>query len=132
MGEIRHPQRPVPRKYLLSILFLAERMATSDGDVPVMQRRVIDVLAEEADMQDFHNDKTYRLLSDRKACDNLDIDAAKEAALVVITLVLKADGVRRPEELEYFTKVREMLGADPVMVPGEIEAHKALALEYLR
>jgi hypothetical protein len=132
MGEIRHPQRPVPRKYLLSILFLAERMATSDGDVPVMQRRMIDVLAEEADMQDFHNDKTYRLLSDRKACDNLDIDAAKEAALVVITLVLKADGVRRPEELEYFTKVREMLGADPVMVPGEIEAHKALALEYLR
>ena len=132
MGEIRHPQRPVPRKYLLSILFLAERMAVSDRDVPVKERLMIDMLAEEVDMRDFRNDKTYRLLSDHKACDNLDIDAAKEAALVVIALVLKADGVRRPEEQEYFTKVREMLGADPVMVPGEMEAHKALALAYLR
>lgn len=132
MGEIRHPQRPLPRKYLLSILFLAERMAKSDGEVPVKERFMIDTLAEQVEMKDFREDKTYRLLSDQKACDNLDIDQAKEGALVVISLILKADGIRHPDEQAYFKKVRELLGAEPVMVPGELDAHKALALEYMR
>ncbi len=131
MSEIRHPQRAIPEKYLTSILFLADRMASSDAEVAEQEARMIDQLAKAVNMENFRKAPDYRLMSDRKACENLDAEAAKKAALVVISLVLKADQVRRNEEHEYFREVRSLLDTDPVAVLQDLEAHKALALEYL-
>jgi len=52
------------------------------------------------------------------------------AALVVLSLVLKADVQRKPSEHAYFTRIREALGAPPITVPVDVEGHKQLALEY--
>ena len=131
MASIQIPEQPLPRKYLQSILYLADRMAEADGNVMPRERLMIEALAEAADMKDFRSDKSYRQLSDMRACSMLDIEAAKEAALVVLSLVMKADLVQREEEREYFTKIRNILESEPISVPHDLQAHKELALKFL-
>lgn len=126
-----HPPRPLHHKYLEPILYLAERMARSDKELAAAERRVVDVLARQAHMKDFRTKPWYRELNDDSACKKLDIDAAKRGCLVVLTLVLKADVKKKPEEHEYFHRLRMMLGADPIVVPVDYEQHKKLALEYV-
>ena len=131
MSNIDAPEQPLPRKYLQSILYLADRMAAADGNVVAKERRMIESLAEAAHMMDFRNDSSYRQLNDHRACSTLDLEEAKSAALVVISLVMKANAVNRGEKLEYFRKVRGMLHCDPITVPTDMHAHKELALKYL-
>jgi len=126
-----HPPRPLHRKYVEPILYLAERMARSDKELAAAERRVVDVLAKHAGLKDFRAKSWYRELSDVTACKRLDIDAAKRGCLVVLTLVLKADIKKKPEEHEYFTRLRMLLGAEPIIVPIDLELHKQLALEYV-
>jgi hypothetical protein len=131
MSKFDAPEQPLPRKYLQSILYLADRMAEADGNVVAKERRMIESLAEAAHMIDFRNDSSYRQLSDFRACTALDMEEAKSAALVVISLVMKTNTINRDEKLEYFRKVRAMLHCDPITVPTDMLAHKELALKYL-
>jgi hypothetical protein len=130
-SNVIHPARPLHRKYVEPILYLADRMAESDKELAAAERRMIDFLAEKTKQKDFRRQKWYRDLSDKTACERLEIDAAKLGCLVVLTLVLKADVKKKPEEHGYFSKIRTQLGAPPIVVPSDIEAHKRLALEYL-
>jgi len=126
-----HPPRPLHHKYLEPILYLAERMAKSDKELAAAERRFVDELAKAAGMKDFRTKPWYRELTDESACKKLDIDAAKRGCLVVLTLVLKADVKKKPEEHEYFHRLRVMMGAEPITVPVDLEQHKKLAMEYV-
>jgi hypothetical protein len=130
-SNVIHPARPLHRKYVEPILYLADRMAESDKELAAAERRTVDYLAENAKAKDFRRQKWYRELSDKSACERLDIDAAKLGALVVLTLVLKADVKKRPEEHTYFTRIRTLLGAPPIVVPVDLESHRKLALAYI-
>lgn len=130
-SNVIHPARPLHRKYVEPILYLADRMAESDKELAAAERRMVDYLAENARVKDFRRQKWYRELNDKAACERLDIDTAKLGALVVLTLVLKSDVKKKPEEHSYFTRIRALLGAPPVVVPADLEAHRKLALEYI-
>ena len=56
---------------------------------------------------------------------------ARQGALVVLSLVLKADSDRLESEQAYFTEIRGMIGGDPVTVPIDFQDHKNLAVEYV-
>ncbi len=131
-GRTLNPARAVPKKYLEPILYLADRMSASDGNVLASERRVIDELASAVNMKNFRHERSFRALDDETACKKLDLEAAKTAALVVISLVLKADMNRDANEHEYFRKIRTMMGAQPVTVPTDVNAHRELALEFLK
>ena len=129
---IIHPPQPLPRKYIEPILFLAERMSMADGMMVPKERRMIENLAEAAGTADFRENRGYSNLTERQACAMLDEEEAKVGALVVISLVLKADVERKAVEQDFFHKIRNLLEAEPVTVPIELEAHKQLALQYLK
>ncbi|HEX7928476.1 MAG TPA: hypothetical protein VF678_12855 [bacterium] len=130
-SNIIHPARPLHRKYVEPILYLADRMAESDKQLAAAERRMVDELAANAKVKDMRRQKWYRDLNDKTACERLDIDAAKLGALVVLTLVLKADIKKKPDEHSYFTRIRTQLDAPPIVVPVDIDAHRKLALAYI-
>ena len=126
----RPPAKPLPKKYLPAILYLADRMSAIDKDVVSKERSLIFQLAEFANMSDFRSKREFMDMDEEKACTILDIEVARHAALVVMALILKADGLRKPEEHNYFRKIREKLGAASVSVPVELEAHKTYAARF--
>ena len=130
-SQIIQPSKALPRKYIAPILYLADRMSSADKNVVVKERTLIEQLAEAASRKDFRSERWYKEFTQETACSVLDIDAAKRGALVVLSLVLKADSTRLESEHEYFTKIRTMLGAQPVIVPKDLEAHKQLAMKYV-
>lgn len=130
-SNIIEPTRALPKKYVEPILYLADRMSSADKHVVVKERSIIEDLAEAANRKNFRSERGFADLSEDKACQMLEIDAAKRGALVVMALVLKADLSRVDSEHEYFRKIRAKLGAQPVTVPVGLEAHKQLALKYL-
>ena len=132
VSQIMHPPRPLHRKYYESIFYLADRMCSADGEVAPNERRLLEELSKAAGVEDFRSRQTFRHMTIDDACSKLDIDTAKNGAMVIMTLLLKADTRRRDTEQSYFSKVREKLGAPPVHVPVSLEAHKALALEYIK
>lgn len=130
-SKVIEPARALPSKYLEPIMYLADRMATADKKMVTKERSVIDDLAEAIHKKNFRSDRSYMDLNEDKACSLLNIEVAKRAALVVMTLVLKADHKRVDAEHAYFRKIRGKLGTDPVIVPVDLAAHKTLALKYL-
>lgn len=131
-GKSLFPQRAIPKKYILPILFLAERMSSSDGNVAAKEKRLIDELADAVGLKNYRYERSFRTLTDESACEMLDLAGTKTAALVVITLVLKSDFDRKDEEHEFFRKIRGLMGSGPVTVPADLEEHKKLALAYLK
>ena len=131
-SKVVRPARPLSKKFLEPIFYLAEGMAAADKHVVPKEYRMIDVLADAAGLKGFRNSKNYRGLTQQKACDQLDIEVAKRAALVIIALVLKADFNRVHSEHEYFTRIRTALNAGPVVVPVDLDAHRDLALAYIQ
>ena len=129
--NIVHPPRPLAKKYFEPILYLADRMAAADGEVVPKETKIIDSLAKAANMEKFRTSKGFRDLTQKKACELLDIEAAKRGALVILSLVLKSDLRRSDSEQEYFHRIRTLLATDAVTVPVELETHKKLALEYI-
>ena len=130
-SQVIQPARPLPKKYVEPILYLADRMSQVDKEVAVKERSVIEDLAASVNKKNFRTERWFREMTEEDACGILDIDAAKRGALVVMALVLKSDQYRLESEHAFFKKIRTMLGAEPVRVPVEVEAHKALALKYL-
>jgi len=130
-SNVAHPTRALPKKYVEPILYLADRMSESDGKVVPKERKLVEELAKAAKYKEFRHEKWYRDFTDEKACQAINIDSARQGLLVVLSLLLKADENRKETEHAYFTKIRHLVGGDPVTVPKDIEAHRKLALEYL-
>ena len=130
-SQVIQPAKALPKKYVDPILYLADRMASVDKNVVIKEVSIIEILAEAANKKDFRHERSYRDFTQESACAMLNIEAAKRGALVVLSLVLKADQSRLDTEHEYFTKIRTLLGSDPVAVPIDLESHKQLALKYL-
>jgi hypothetical protein len=130
-SNIVHPARALPRKYIEPILYLADQMSAADGKVLPKERKMVEELAKAASYKDFRHEDWYRKLSEEKACQAIAIDSARQGLLVVLALLLKADEARKDTEHAYFTKIRNLVGGDPVHVPVDLEAHKKLALEYI-
>ena len=128
--NIIHPPRPLAKKYFEPILYLAELMASADKEVVAKENRTIDSLAKAAKMENFRTSKGFRDLTQKKACEMLDIEAAKRGALVILALVLKSDLRRNDAEQEFFSRIRASLNTDGVTVPVDLETHRELALEY--
>jgi hypothetical protein len=129
---IEKPNHPLPRKYVEPILFLAERMASMERVQPPPPQRMVDALAETVGQAGFRRERWFRELNDNRACERIDLETAKKGALVVLSLVLKADTNRGEEARAYFSKIRALLGAEPITVPADLADHKELTLKYLR
>ena len=130
-SNVMEPSKPLPRKYVEPILYLADRMASADKEIAPKERHIIDDLAQAANRKGFRDERWFRTLTEEAACKALDIEIAKRGALVVLALVLKADSARKPEEHQLFTRIRTKLEAPPVTVPLELDSHKKLALKYI-
>jgi len=130
-SKVVHPPRALPRKYVEPILYLADQMSAADGNVLPKERKMVEELAKAANYKDFRHEDWYRKLNEEKACQAISIDSARQGLLVVLALLLKADENRKESEHTYFSKIRNLVGGDPVHVPIDLEAHKKLALEYL-
>ena len=129
-GKVFYPQRQLSRKTAEPILFLAEKMADADHDKVPRESRMIDMIADAVGMSTFRHQPWFRDMTQEAAIARITTDMAKKAAMVVLTLVLKADSRRKPREHEYFTWLRNQIGADPITVPVALEDHKKLALMY--
>lgn len=130
-SHVVHPKHTLPRKYIEPILYLADRMSESDGKVVPKERKLVEELAKAANFKDFRHEKWYRDFTDEKACQAINIDSARQGLLVILALLLKADTARKDPEHAYFTKIRHLVGGDPVTVPKDVEEHRKLALEYI-
>ena len=129
--HIERPNHPVPRKYVEPILYLAERMSNQDKLVPAPGKRIVDELAEALLMKDFRRQPWFRSLNEQRACEMLDLETVKLAALVVLTLVMKVDTTRGDAAKAFFSKTRQALGMEPLAVPAEPDVHKDLAFRFL-
>lgn len=129
--HVERPTRPIPRKYLEPILYLADRMSAQDRIVPAPPQRMVDQLAEAAQMKDLRRQPWYRAMNEERACEALDLETVKRAALVVLSLVLKADTTRGEAAKAYFSMLREKLNMEPIAVPSELDQHRDLALRHL-
>ena len=131
-SQVEKPGHAISRRYYEPIIFLAERMASMDKITPMPEQRMVDELAKAVGLEDVRRQRWFRDLNDNKACERIDLDTVKRCILVVLSLVMKADTQRGEDAKKYFSKIRELLGADPITVPVEIEEHKELALKYLK
>ena len=128
--KLYYPQRQLSRKTAEPILFLAEKMAQSVRETVPRESRMIDRIADAVGMSTFRHQPWFREMTQEAAIARITTDMAKRATMVVLTLVLKADTKRKPSEHEYFTWLRNQIGAEPITVPVGLEDHKKLALKY--
>lgn len=131
-SQVTKPAHVVSRRYHEPIIYLAERMASMDKITPAPEARMVDKLAHAVGIESSKKQRWFRDLNDDKACEKIDTDTVKRCVLVVLTLVLKADTQRGEEAKKYFSKIRELLDADPITVPVEMDEHQALAMKYLK
>jgi hypothetical protein len=122
--------RALPRKFIEPILYLGDRMVGM-GKAPG-RNAVLEHLAEAAGLKEYFRQQWFREMNDHKACEKLDVDAAKKGALVVLALLIKTDPAATDVHRAFFTKVRTMLEAEPISVPADADEHKRLALGYMR
>ena len=127
---IIHPSHAASRRVLGPVFYLAHKMARSDNEALRKETKIVDDLAKRAGVADYRIQKWYTELTEEKAIAALSGDEAKRCCMVVLTLVLKADGEKKPEEHAFFSKIRTSLGAPPIVVPVSLEDHKKLAYEY--
>jgi hypothetical protein len=127
----RPPTRALPRKYAEPILYLADRMSGM-GQAGSKERATLQHLAESAGLKDYGRQQWFRELNDQRACQRLDIESAKRGALVVLALLIKTDPQAADAHRAYFTKVRTLLGSEPITVPADVEEHRRMALGFLR
>lgn len=129
-SSIVHPHRVLSRKTAEPIIYLAHRMSKSDSESVRRETRIIDMVAKAVGYENYRHDSWFKDMTEAEALKRINSDLAKNACLVVLSLILKADSHRKDEEQEYFSWVRDQLGADPITVPIDIEEHKKLAMDY--
>ncbi|MDH5751589.1 MAG: hypothetical protein OEZ59_04140 [Deltaproteobacteria bacterium] len=142
--HIHIPQHAIPKKYLEPIFFLAGKMAEKtdleefDGIAEVSHdqisddERMVDRLAKLAGLENIKKQRWFRELDEKKACERLDIETAKMAALVIITLVMKVDTDKGEKAKTYFSKVRKLMESNPIAVPAELAEHQRIARKFLQ
>lgn len=130
--HIVHPTRKVPRDLVAPILYLADRMSNSGLNETPRASRTVDKLADALGQPTFRVQPWFRNLTEAGAIAQLNTENARQAALVVLSLILKTAKGSRGAERAYFSYVREQLGAPPITVPADLNAHKRLALRYFR
>jgi hypothetical protein len=126
------PPPPEPDCFLIAMFYLAEQMAQADGVRAISERQTIDGLASLAGVPEFRRHPWYRALDEDLACAMLRGELLQHTTLVLLSLVLKADGQRLRAEHTYFTRIRKRLGAAPITVPINLDRHRYLALKSLR
>lgn len=132
-SRIYYPPYALTRDQLAPILYLAERLSRADTEWRPRERRVADVLAEAAGLDKFRTQPWFRELNEAGAVQQITSPLARRAALVILSLVLKAHELDQdPEELAWFSRIRSALGEAPVTVPRDLDGHMALALAYVR
>jgi hypothetical protein len=129
--HVERPAHPIPRKYVEPVMYLVERMSQQDRVVPPTGKRIADQLAEALQMKDFRRQPWMRQMNDQQACAMLDLETVKLGALVVLSLVMKADTTRGEAAKAYFSKIRQLLQMEPISIPADLEAHKAIAFAFL-
>jgi hypothetical protein len=131
-GAHAHANRPshaLPRKYVEPILYLAHRMATLEKAAG--KQSLAQHLATAAGISDYRTQHWFHALNDRRACELLETETAKRAALIVLALISKAEFDSDEPHRAYFSKIRDLFGAEPISIPKDVEEHKRLALAYL-
>ncbi len=131
-GAIQRPQGRLSRKVAEPILYLADRMTQLDGEAVARDARMVDSLADALGLPTFRRQPWYRDMTEAGALHRLTSDNAKRAAMVVLSLMIKTGRTDKDAALQYFSRVRLQLGADPVRVPQDVEQHKRLALRYFK
>ncbi len=126
------PTPPEPDCFLMAMFYLAEQMAQADGVRAISEQQTIDGFAGLAGVPEFRRHPWYRALNEDLACAMLRGELLQKTTLVLLSLVLKADGERLRVEHRYFTRIRLRLGAAPITVPINLDRHRYLALKYLR
>lgn len=129
--KAERPPHAVARRHLEPILFLADRLTGIAPGEPEGQPEVQE-LADLVGLHDYRAQNAFKELSERRACEALDSDLARKAALVTLALVLKTDTDRGDKANAYFQKIREALDVGPVAVPTDLAEHRALVHNYLR
>ena len=129
--HVTRPNHPIPRKYVEPILYLADRMGQQDRLQPPPAKRVLDELAELVNAKDFRRQPWYRQMNERKAVEMLDLETTKRAALVVMSLVMKLETTRGDAAKQFFTRVREMMGAEAISVPSDVAEHRDIAFGFM-
>ena len=124
--------RPIRHYHLEPILFLADRMAKLGSGMDIGSRQMVDKLARLLGMAEFRQQDWYRTMTDQRACTILNREWARKGALVTLALVRKRVGREGRKAGEYFTRIRRLLGEEPISVPADPAAHLSLALDYLR
>lgn len=123
---------PLPREAVQAVLFLADKLALAQQQAVARDLRMVDALADAAGMATFRHQPWYRDLTEAGAVMRLRGERAKRVALEALALVLKTDLAGHPEEKAYFTELRLAMGAPPVRVPANLEAHKRRVFAHLR
>jgi hypothetical protein len=131
-GAIQRPQGRLSRKAAEPILYLADRVTQLDNEAVARDSRMVDALADALGLPTFRRQPWFRDMTEAGALHRITSDNAKRAALVVLSLMIKTGRSHNDAALEYFSRVRRQLGADPVRVPQDVEQHKRLALRYFK
>lgn len=129
-GAIQRPQGRLSRKVAEPILYLADCMTQLDNEATGRDSRMVDFLADALGLPTFRRQPWYRNMTEAGALQRITSDNAKRATLVVLSLMIKTGRTHKDAALQYFSRVRRQLGADPVRVPQDLEQHKRLALRY--
>ena len=114
------------------ILFLADRLSQLDNVAVARDSRMVDTLADALGFPTFRHQPWYREMTEAGALNSLKSENAKRAALVVLSLMFKAGGAPNNAARQYFSWVRQQLGAEPVRVPQDVDQHKRLVLRYFK
>jgi len=129
--KVTWPTKAIPSKFVEPILYLAEKMARTGALDEMSNTRMVDKLAALVGVVGVRKQRWYREYNERKACEKLDIDTAKTAALVVLTLVMKVDTDMSEAPKSFFSRMRKMMNCDPIAVPSSLEEHVNLAAKFL-
>ena len=129
--KVTWPTKPIPGKFVEPILYLAEKMARTGALDEMSNTRMVDKLAALVGIEGVRKQRWYREYNERKACEKLDIDTAKTAALVVMTLVMKVDTDMGDAPKSFFSRMRKLMNSDPIAVPADVQEHIHLATKFL-
>ena len=129
--KVAWPTKAIPSKFVEPILYLAEKMSRTGALDELSNARMVDKLAALVGVVGVRKQRWYREYNERKACEKLDINTAKIAALVVMTLVMKVDTDMSEAPKSFFSRMRKMMNCDPIAVPSDLEEHINMATKYL-
>jgi hypothetical protein len=123
-----HPSAALSDRQIEAVLYLADRMAFTDRQISAPERGMVDLLARQAGRAGFREQDWYQRLSDDGACERLNTSGARQAAMLVMGLVLRSDLKQRAEECAYYREINAKLGSAAVTFPPDLDEHRRQAM----